>query len=238
MIQIRRAAERGATATAWLDSRHTFSFADYHDPDFVSFRTLRVMNDDRIAPGAGFPPHGHRDMEIITYVLSGALEHKDSIGGAVESGRGELVRAGELQRMTAGTGIVHSEYNASKTEPVHLYQIWITPDLRALKPSYQQITINKPASGTGILLAASRDGHSGSLTIHQDAELYIATIKCGAKLTFDSGIGRSVWIQTARGKVTIGDASLEEGDGASTVMSEPLRFSAAADAELLIFSLV
>src|SRR5436305_11590209 len=170
MIRIRKAAQRGHWDHGWLDTHHTFSFGDYFDPDYLGFRSLRVINDDRVQPGQGFGMHGHRDMEIVTYVLDGALAHKDSLGN------GSILRAGELQRMTAGTGVRHSEFNPSDQEGVHLYHIWLLPDQKGLKPSYEELTVSEEEKGGRFRLVASPDGANGSMTIHQDARLYLASL--------------------------------------------------------------
>jgi hypothetical protein len=230
MKNIRKAADRGSTQLDWLDSRHTFSFGDYYDPNYHSFGVLRVINDDRIAGGGGFPTHGHRDMEIMTYVMSGALRHRDSLG------TGSVIRAGELQRMTAGSGILHSEMNDSKTEPVHLYQIWIMPARRGLTPGYEQVPLASPHGG-GLVLGASPDGRNGSLTIQQDAELWIARVEAGRTLQLSLRPGRSAWIQCTTGAASFGGHALSEGDGAAVTGETALSFESSGGAELLLFDL-
>jgi redox-sensitive bicupin YhaK (pirin superfamily) len=231
MIQIRPAAERGHFNHGWLETYHTFSFGDYHDPAHHHFRALRVMNEDRVAPGQGFGMHPHRDMEIVTYVLEGALEHQDSMGN------GEVLRPGELQRMTAGTGIMHSEFNPSSTEPVHLYQIWLFPEGKGLSPSYEQKAFADEEKHNRWRLVASRDGREGSLTIHQDAEIHLARLEEGRQLAHSVSPGRHVWLQVLRGAATLNGQSLDAGDGAAVSEESKLTVEAATDAELLLFDL-
>ncbi|MBI3820336.1 MAG: pirin family protein [Planctomycetes bacterium] len=232
-LQIHRADERGKTNWNWLDSRHTFSFGDYYDTDWMGFESLRVINDDRVAAGGGFPMHGHRDMEILTYIVDGALEHKDSIG------TGSVIRPGELQRMTAGSGIMHSEFNASKSEPVRLLQIWIQTDRKGRKPEYQQIAIPAPGPG-GASLAASRGGRGGSIELYQDAEVWVARAEKGKTVRIPASEivaprGRA-WIQVARGSIKIGGDELSEGDGAAADAAFGGEFAATSAAEVLIFN--
>src|SRR3954469_23823774 len=189
MIRVRRAGERGHFDHGWLDTYHTFSFAGYYDPRHPGFRALRVINEDRVAPGRGFGTHPHEDMEIVTYVLSGALAHKDSLG------TGSTIRPGELQRMTAGTGISHSEFNPSQTEPVHLYQIWLLPEREGLEPSYEQRAFSDDETRGRLRLVAARDGRDGALTIHQDAELYLGTLDEGRRISHPLRPGRHAWLQ-------------------------------------------
>ncbi len=231
MITIRPAAERGATQIDWLDSKHSFSFAEYHDPEHMGFRALRVINDDRIAAGAGFPTHGHRDMEILTFVLDGALEHRDSLG------TGSVIRPGDVQIMSAGTGIRHSEFNPSKREALRLLQIWMLPESGGLKPRYDQKTF-PPAERDGRLrLVGSRDGRDGGVTIFQDIDLYAAYLGPGQAVTHAPRPGRHVWIQMARGKATVNGKSVAEGDGVA-ISDEPRIDIAGVDgAELLLFDL-
>src|SRR4051794_8424013 len=203
MIQIRRGDERGHFDHGWLDTYHSFSFSDYYDPEHMGFRSLRVINEDRIGPGGGFGTHPHRDMEIVTYVLSGALAHRDSLG------TGSALRAGELQRMTAGTGIRHSEFNDSTTEPVHLYQIWLLPERRGLEPSYEQRAFAPEAGHTGFRVVVSPDGRDGSLTIHQDATLHLAALEGGEEAVHALRPGRHAWLQVLRGRVDLNGHSLE-----------------------------
>ena len=231
MITLRRARDRGHADHGWLDTRHTFSFSDYHDPAHMGFRQLRVINEDRVQPGAGFPSHGHRDMEIISYVLDGALAHKDSLG------TGSVIRAGDVQRMTAGTGVVHSEYNHSATEPVHFFQIWIVPAARGLAPGYEQKTFPVEARRGRLRLVASRDGRAGSLTIDQDTDVYAAVLEAGQALSHELLPGRGAWVQVARGDVRLNGQSLAAGDAAA-VESEPgVTITAETPAELLLFDL-
>lgn len=195
MISIRKAADRGLTSIDWLKSRHTFSFGDYYDAREQGFSTLRVINEDRVAPGAGFPPHSHRDMEIITYVISGSVQHRDSIGN------GSVIRPGEVQRMSAGTGVTHSEYNPSRAEELHLLQIWILPDRPGHQPGYEQKSVPEAERRGRLRLIASPDGRDGSLTIHQDAKVYAALIDSSGPLKFAGEPGRRVYVQMVRGAV-------------------------------------
>jgi hypothetical protein len=231
MITIRKGADRGHANHGWLDAHHTFSFANYHDPNHMGFRALRVINEDRVNPGAGFAPHGHRDMEIITYVLEGALAHKDSTGG------GGVIRPGMVQYMCAGTGVEHSEFNASETNMVHLYQIWITPDKKGATPRYEERTLGNGREGS-LALIASRAGRSGSFRINQDADLYAARIKDGDSLAHQFAPGRYGWLQIARGGVELPKGSImQAGDGAKIEDEEALSFIALADSEILLFDL-
>src|SRR5690349_19140020 len=209
MIQVRKAAERGHFDHGWLDTYHTFSFGDYYDPAHLGFRSLRVINDDRVQPDQGFGMHGHRDMEIVTYVLDGALEHKDSMGN------GSILRAGNLQRMSAGTGVRHSEFNPSPREPVHLYQIWLLPERQGLPPSYEERAIADADKQGRLRLVASPDGAEGSLTIHQDARVYLAKLAPGDAVQHRLTPGRAAWLQVLRGEVRLGSDALAEGDGAA-----------------------
>jgi redox-sensitive bicupin YhaK (pirin superfamily) len=231
MITIRKSADRGRADHGWLDSRHTFSFADYHDPEQMGFRTLRVINEDRVEAGQGFGTHPHRDMEIISYVLEGALEHKDSMGTA------SVIRPGEVQRMTAGTGVLHSEYNPSRKEPVHFLQIWILPEKRNLKPGYEQKAYPDAERKDRLRLVASRDGRDGSLTIHQDAELYTTLLSRGESVSHPLKAGRHAWVQVARGAATLNGKPLATGDGAAVSGEKALELKATADAEVLLFDL-
>ena len=231
MITIRNADDRGHAEHGWLNSRHTFSFADYHDPEHMGFRTLRVINEDRVEPGQGFGTHPHRDMEIISYVLEGALEHKDSMGTS------STIRPGEVQRMSAGTGVLHSEYNPSRKEPVHFLQIWIYPEKKNLKPGYEQKAFPAAERANRLRLVASRDGREGSLTIHQDAELYTTLLSKGGKVTHELGSGRFAWVQVARGKVSLNGQTLNSGDGAKVSGEKTLELNASGDAEVLLFDL-
>ncbi len=209
MLTVRRAEDRGHEDHGWLDTRHTFSFADYYDPKHMGFRTLRVINEDRVQPGRGFGTHGHRDMEIVSYVLDGALEHKDSMG------TGSVIRPGDVQRMSAGTGVLHSEYNASKTDNVHFLQIWIAPDKSRIDPGYEQKTFSKEDKRARLRLIASPDGKDSSVTIHADAAVYAAVLEAGEKVEHRVNAGRHAWIHVARGRVRADGIELKAGDGAS-----------------------
>ena len=231
MISIRPAAERGQTDWGWLDSRHTFSFGEYYDPLRMGFRSLRVINDDRVTPGAGFGTHGHRDMEILSYVLEGGLEHKDSTGG------GGVIRPGEIQFMRAGTGVTHSEYNASPTEPVHFLQIWIVPDSRGLAPGYGQKTFDQEAARRGFVLLASKDGREGSIQVHQDVAVSMARVGEGDERGYPLAPGRHAWVHVARGAVTVNGRALEAGDGAEISEEDGVRLVGRGDAEILLFDL-
>ena len=231
MILLRPADERGHTSIDWLDSRHSFSFGDYHDPRYPGFRTLRVINDDRIEAGTGFGPHPHRDMEILTYVLEGAVQHKDNMGN------GSVVRAGEFQAMSAGKGIMHSEVNASKTDPLHLIQIWITPKQRGVEPSYAQRSLRPLQKPGELLLAASQDGRENSLPIHQDADVWAGKLTSGSKVSFDLRAGRHAWLQVATGALTLNGKKLGPGDGAGVSDEKSLELSATGDCEILLFDL-
>lgn len=231
MLTIRPAADRGVTDLGWLDSRHTFSFGDYHDPRHHGFRTLRVINDDKVAPGAGFGTHPHRDMEIVTYVLSGQLQHRDSMGN------GEVIHAGEWQAMTAGTGITHSEFNPSKDELVHLLQIWLFPERRGLTPGYAQKTFPEAERLGRWRTALSRDGRDGSLAIHQDAIVSQATVRPGDRLTYDFAAGRTGWLQVATGAVTVNGLSLRAGDGLAIEAEPRIEVTGVETGEVLLFDL-
>jgi redox-sensitive bicupin YhaK (pirin superfamily) len=231
MITARKSADRGRTKIEWLDSHHTFSFGDYYDPKNMGFRTLRVINEDRVRAGAGFPTHPHRDMEIITYILEGALEHKDSLGS------GSVIRPGEAQRMSAGTGITHSEFNHSKTEPVHFLQIWIMPSKNGIPPGYEQKNIDDAKSHSGFAPVGSPDGRDQSVTIHQDATLSVAKLERGQTVATNLKKGRHGWIQVARGAVTANGTTLAEGDGAAISDEQKVTIVANAPAEVLFFDL-
>jgi redox-sensitive bicupin YhaK (pirin superfamily) len=228
MIQLRPAEERGETKIGWLDSRHSFSFSDYYDPAHMNFRSLRVINEDWVAPGQGFGTHPHRDMEILTYVLEGALEHRDSMG------TGAVIRPGELQKMSAGTGITHSEFNPSPKAPVHLLQIWIQPDRKGLKPVYEQHTFAKGELDGGFRLIA---GPQGAISIHQDADLYAARLEAGQQTAHSLKPGRHAWVQLARGQVRLNGTEMKAGDGAAVSGEEQLAFEALAPSEILLFDL-
>ncbi len=232
MITIRASQARGHANFGWLDSRHTFSFGQYYDPNHMGFATLRVINEDKVKPAKGFGTHGHRDMEIISYVLDGALEHKDNIGN------GSIIRPGDVQRMSAGTGILHSEFNASDQDPVHFLQIWILPDTQGLAPSYEQIHV-EPAEKQGQLrLVGSHAGRNGSVTIHQDVDLYAASLNTGESVSHHFELGRVGWIQVARGSVQLDGHTLTAGDGAAIEQVSDLTLAAGSDAtEILLFDL-
>ena len=231
MITVRPSRERGHAEHGWLDSHHTFSFADYHDPRHMGFRALRVINEDRVEPARGFGTHQHRDMEIVSYVLEGALEHKDSMG------TGSVIRPGDVQRMTAGTGVAHSELNPSKTEGVHFLQIWIMPEKAGLPPSYEQKTFPVEQRKNQLRLVAARDGRDGAVTVHQDAEIHAAVLDQGATVSHALAPGRHAWVQVARGAVTLNGHPLEAGDGASVSQEARLDVEARAPAEVLVFDL-
>lgn len=231
MIILRKAEDRGHANHGWLDTYHTFSFANYYDPKHMGFRALRVINEDRVSPTAGFGTHGHRDMEIITYVLEGALEHKDNIGN------GSVIQPGEVQRMTAGTGILHSEFNHSETEAVHLLQIWLLPDQNGLSPSYEQRNFS-PAKTPGKLhLVAAKDGRESAVTVHQDVDLYAAVLKAGDRISHTFKPQRHAWIQVARGAITLNGLSLDTSDGAAISNETEVVIEATQDAEFLLFDL-
>ncbi|MEX2174430.1 MAG: pirin family protein [Pirellulaceae bacterium] len=231
MITVRKSADRGHLDHGWLDTFHTFSFGEYYDPAQMGFRSLRVMNEDRVAPGQGFGMHGHRDMEIVTYVLSGALEHQDNLG------HGEALRPGELQRMSAGTGIRHSEFNPSATEPAHLYQIWLLPREPGLPPAYEQKAFASDERQDRLRLVASPDGANGSLTIQQDARLYLATLAPGSVARHALAAGRHAWLQVLRGAVELSGTPLATGDGAAIGQESTLSIAATQPAEVLLFDL-
>lgn len=231
MIQVRRSDERGRFDHGWLDTRHTFSFANYQDPRWMGFRHLRVINEDRVQPGQGFPTHAHRDMEIVSYVLAGALQHRDSLG------TGSVIRPGDVQRMSAGTGVRHSEFNASATEPVHFYQVWILPEATGLLPGYEQKTFAEADKRGRLRLVASRDGREGSITVHQDVGLYAAALAAGEQVVHASASGRHAWLQVARGVVTLNGKRLGQGDGAAASGERDLAITAETAAEILLFDL-
>lgn len=231
MITVRRGNERGGGNYGWLDTKHTFSFSDYWDPKWMGFRSLRVINEDYVAPAAGFPTHPHSDMEIITYVLEGNLEHKDSLG------TGSVIRPGDGQRMTAGRGIRHSEYNPSKTEQVHLYQIWILPEKKGLEPSYEQKTFPTDEKQGALRLIASPDAKDGSVKINQDARLYVTLLKPGEEVSHDFGKNRHGWLQVAKGSVELNGQTLSQGDGAAISDEQKLSIKGAKDSEVLLFDL-
>jgi hypothetical protein len=232
MITIRPAQERGTANFGWLDSRHTFSFGEYYDPSHMGFADLRVINEDKVTPGQGFGTHGHRDMEIISYVLEGALEHKDSIG------TGSIIRPGDVQRMSAGTGIQHSEYNASKTEPVHFLQIWILPEQKGIEPGYEQKTFTEADKRGRLCLVGSQDGRDGSITIHQDVNLYAAALNQSEKVNHTFANGRTAWLQVVRGSVQLNEQTLTAGDGVAITNEAAITLQGAVnDTEVLLFDM-
>jgi redox-sensitive bicupin YhaK (pirin superfamily) len=231
MIQLRKANQRGHFDHGWLDTYHTFSFADYHDPAHMGFRALRVINEDRVAPGQGFGMHAHRDMEIITCVLEGSLEHKDSLGN------GSIIKPGELQRMSAGSGIRHSEFNPSEAESVHLYQIWLLPNQRGVTPSYDQRTFNASERAEKLRLVASPDGVEHSLAIHQDARIYLGNLSAGQTVRHAIAKGRAAWLQILRGNSSLNGIALAAGDGAAVTDEVNLEIQSQSDAEIMLFDL-
>ena len=230
MITLRPAAARGHANHGWLDSRHSFSFGDYHDPKWMGFRSLRVINDDRVAPGMGFGTHPHRDMEIITYVLSGELEHKDSMGN------GRIIRSGEAQYMAAGSGVRHSEFNPSSSTPVHFLQIWIEPDRKGLPPSYADRALGEAGKGS-FQLVASKSGHDGSFAINQDADLWIGHFAKGDHAIHQLKPGRQAWIHVAEGDVLIGGVPLSEGDSAAISREKTIDLLGETESQVLLFDL-
>jgi redox-sensitive bicupin YhaK (pirin superfamily) len=231
MITIRRSSERGHANHGWLDTYHTFSFAGYYDPEHMGFRTLRVLNDDVIQPGQGFGSHPHENMEIITYVIEGALEHKDNTGG------GGVIRPGDVQRMSAGSGIVHSEFNHSRSQRVHLLQVWIVPDTAGIEPGYEQKTFSIEDKKGRLALLASPDGDDGSLTIHQDARVYAAVLEDGDELRKDIGKSRHAWVHVATGSVEVNGNLLEAGDGAAVSQEASVTLKGVGAGEMLLFDL-
>ena len=231
MITIRPAKERGHAQHGWLDSHHTFSFADYYDPRHMGFRTLRVINDDRVAPGQGFGAHSHKDMEIISYVLEGALAHKDSMG------TGEVIRPGDVQRMSAGRGVTHSEFNASDSEPVHFLQIWIQPSQRGVPPSYEQKSFPASERQGRLRVVAAPDGREGSVSIHADAVVHAALLDAGERAELPLSPDRHAWVHVARGQVKVNGQLLGEGDGAAFSSEERVQLEGVAGAEVLLFDL-
>jgi len=231
MVSIRHAEERGLANLGWLNSRHTFSFGHYFDPKHMGFGPLRVINEDRVQPSQGFGTHGHENMEIISYVLDGALEHKDSIGN------GSVIRPGDVQRMSAGTGVRHSEFNASGTDLVHFLQIWILPEQEGLEPSYEQTHFARDEKRGGLRLVGSRDGRDGSVTIHQDVDLYATLLDEGEEVTHRLAAGRRGWIQVARGSAMLNSEQLYPGDGVAAEGPVELRLMGTSEAELLVFDM-
>ncbi len=231
MIAIRKSSDRGHADHGWLDSRHTFSFADYYDPKEMGWGTLRVVNEDRVQPGQGFGTHGHRDMEIVSYVLAGELQHKDSMGN------GTVIRPGDVQRMSAGTGVRHSEFNPSPTTPVHFLQIWIEPAAQGQAPSYEQKTFAPEDKRGRLRLVASRDGREGSVTVHQDADLYASLLGPGESVSRPLAAGRLAYLHLIRGAVHVNGIALKSGDGARIEGEPELAIAADEDSELLLFDL-
>jgi redox-sensitive bicupin YhaK (pirin superfamily) len=231
VITIRRASDRGRTDWGWLDSRHTFSFGEYHDPEHMAFRALRVLNDDRVKPGAGFGTHGHRDMEILSYVLEGALAHRDSMG------TGSVIRPGEIQMMRAGSGVTHSEFNASEQEPVHFLQIWIVPDTPGLAPAYGQKPVDEAAARGAFALLASKDGRDGSLRLHQDADLWLALVAPNERRELRLQASQNAFVHVARGSVALNGTALAEGDGVAVSDESALVLEGRDQADVLLFDL-
>lgn len=231
MITLRKSAERGRSNFGWLDSRHTFSFGRYYDPAHLGFRSLRVINDDRVAGGGGFDSHPHENMEILSWVVEGAMEHRDSMGN------GSVMHPGELQRMTAGTGVTHSEFNHSKTDPLRFLQIWIVPEAEGLEPGYEQRAFPLDENRGELLLVASRDGREGSVTVHQDVSVYAGRFAMGDTVTLGLAPERHAWVQLVRGALRLGDRTLEEGDGAAVSGETSLTLAADSEAEALVFVL-
>ena len=231
MIKVRSAAERGKTQTSWLDSNHTFSFNRYHDPEWSGFRDLLVINEDFVAPSSGFGTHSHRDMEILSYVVSGQLAHKDSTGTS------SVLKPGDLQRMTAGTGVSHSEFNPSETEPTHFLQIWIMPDREGLTPKYEERAFPESEGRGRLRLIASRDGNAGSVTIHQDVKVYDGSLNAGEEVSYQLGVDRHAWIQVIKGSITINGTALRISDGAAIGEENHLSIQTIQDAKVLFFDL-
>lgn len=231
MFQIRHAHERGHADHGWLESYHTFSFADYHDPAFMGFGPLRVINEDRVQPGQGFGTHSHRDMEIISYVLDGALAHKDSLGN------GSAIRPGDVQRLSAGTGITHSEFNGSDKQRVHFLQIWLHPERRGLTPSYEERRFPEQEKADRLRLVASRDGREGSVVVHQDLDLYATRLSEGSEVDHRTAPDRKVWLQVARGTLEVNGQPLEAGDGMAVTEEERIMMRATSPAEALLFDM-
>jgi len=231
MLMLRKSEERGHANHGWLDSYHSFSFADYYDPRFMGFRSLRVINEDRVQPGRGFGMHGHRDMEIITYILAGALEHKDSMGN------GSVIRPGDVQRMSAGTGVMHSEFNASREETVHLLQIWIEPNVTGIAPGYEEKHFDAASKRGRLRLIASPDGRDGSVVIHQDAAVYATLLDGNERVIHLLAAGRGAYVYVARGTVTVNGQTLAAGDALQAETADEIVFEKSEKAELLLFDL-
>lgn len=232
MLAVRQGQDRGQANFGWLNSRHTFSFGHYYDPQFMGFGPLRVINEDRVEPGRGFDTHGHQDMEIISYVLEGEMAHEDSMGS------GSVIRPGDVQRMSAGTGVRHSEYNASKSEPLHFLQIWIIPERNGLEPGYEQKTFSGEDKSAQLRLIGSHDGREGSVTIHQDVDLYATTLGNDDSVTYQLSEGRKGWVQVARGEVQIDGRSLSAGDGVAIEGPRTIAITGQAASEILLFDMV
>jgi quercetin 2,3-dioxygenase len=231
MIIIRKSGDRGHFNHGWLDTYHSFSFSDYYDPENMGYKTLRVINEDRVNPSEGFGTHGHKDMEIITYIIDGELEHKDSMG------TGSVIRPGDVQRMSAGTGVRHSEFNASKTKPVHLLQIWILPEKTGIPPSYEQKTFQLFERHNQLRLVASHDGRNGSVTVHQDVNLFCSHLDAGKELRFQMLPGRAAWVQIAKGSLDLNGRTLEAGDGAAIENEGNITIKSNDASEFLLFDL-
>jgi quercetin 2,3-dioxygenase len=232
MITVRSQDQRGVAKFNWLDSRHSFSFGSYYDPQHMGFASLRVINEDKVMPGKGFGTHGHQDMEIISYVLAGELEHKDSMGN------GSVIRSGDVQRMSAGTGVRHSEFNASDTNLVHFLQIWILPDTTGLEPSYEEKNFSSEIQQGQLTLVGSRDGRDGSITIHQDVNLYLGSLTKSDRLTYQIKDNRGIWLQVAKGEVKLNERLLQAGDGAAITDQTQIAIAGSSpDAEFLLFDL-
>lgn len=230
-MTIRKSQDRGSANLGWLDSRHSFSFGHYHDPKHMGFGPLRVINEDKVAPGGGFPTHPHSDMEIMSYVLAGGLEHKDSLGN------GSVIRPGDVQRMSAGTGVRHSEYNASKSEPAHFLQVWIIPERKGLPAGYEQKHFSAAEKRNTLCLIGSRNGRDGSVTIHARADVYATLLDRGARVVHEIALGHGAWVQVAGGVVVLDGQRLEAGDAASSTGGGELRLEAIDDAEVLLFDM-
>lgn len=231
MIKIRKAEQRGHFDFGWLNTYHTFSFGDYYDPAHMGFRSLRVINEDFVAPGRGFPRHGHRDMEIFTYILQGALQHRDSMGN------GSIIRPGDVQRMSAGTGVTHSESNASRDEPVHLLQIWIVPSQESITPDYEEKQFPNDEKQNRLRLIISPDGTDGAVRINQDARVYAAVLDQDQTVAHQMEPGRHAWLQVAAGSITLNDVEMKQGDGAAVSEESDLKIAARDQAEVLLFDL-
>ena len=231
MIRVRKSNDRGAVNMGWLNAKHSFSFGHYYDPEHMGFGSLRVINEDRVQPGKGFAPHSHENMEIVTYIIDGALEHKDNMGN------GSVIRPGDIQRMTAGTGVQHSEFNHSPDDLVHLLQIWIQPEADGLAPGYEEKHFSAADKTNRLRLLGSRDARDGSVKIHQDVDLFASVLSEGAELTHVFAAGRGGWLQLVRGKLEVGDVTLVAGDGAAISAMDTLALMALEDAEFLLFDM-